>query len=106
MTLSEFLEFWVYKFETLHRILYEASWQQQELLFVDAPCDLEGLSLNQLSPTFVTKVVKPWVKQLQAAYPETAIRIDVVNAPKILSIAWKLVIPLISPGTVAKIRLK
>ena len=74
------------------------------MIFLDEVCDLTSLSIQQFNPYFVTKVMKPWLRMTQAYYPETTRRIYVLNPPGIINLAWKLVTPLLSQGTVDKIR--
>ena len=104
-SLDDFLNYWTYKLESLHRTLYEESVKQKKMVFVDSISVLRGFSLQQVSPAFINKVLRPWIMHLQSHYPETAKRINIVNPPKVLSLLWKLVIPMIKPGTVAKIRI-
>jgi len=75
-------------------------------VFVEAISDLKGFSLRQITPAFVSLVLRPWISELQANYPETAKRINVVHLPKVVSLLWKAVNPMISPGTAAKIRIR
>jgi len=103
--LSDFLVYWMFLFEALHQQLYKQSIKHNQMVFVDAVGDLRGFSLQQLTPAFTSNVMRPWIKQLQCHYPETARRIDVVHPPKVVSLLWRLVTPLLSPGTVAKIRI-
>ena len=105
MPLSDFLVYWTYMFESLHKHLYRESVRQSKMVFLDAKADLHGFSLQQLAPSFVSVIVRPWIHQLQSNYPETARRIDVINPPKVVSLLWRLVVPLLSPGTVAKLRI-
>eukprot|EP00980_Cylindrotheca_fusiformis_P024510 scaffold11977_cov107-Cylindrotheca_fusiformis.AAC.5 len=103
LSMTAFLQYWTYMFDSLHLHLYRESMKNKQMIFIDEICDLNKLSLAQFSPSFVSKVMKPWVRLTQANYPETAKRIVFINPPKVLSIAWKIVTPLLSPGTVAKI---
>ena len=105
ISLADFLVYWTYMFESLHKNLYRESVRQNKMVFLDAKADLRGFSLQQLSPSFVSTILRPWIHQLQSNYPETARRIDVIYPPKVLALLWKLVVPLLSPGTVAKIRI-
>lgn len=106
ITISDFLLYWIYIFESVHKRLNSESLQQRRMVFIDSTSDLKGFSMQQLSPAFISSILRPWVRQLQANYPETAKRIDVTNSPHVVSLLWKLVVPLLSPGTVAKIRIR
>lgn len=105
ISLADFLDYWTYLFESVHQHLYLASLMERKMVFVDAISDFSGFSLQQLSPSFVSVILRPWIKQLQSNYPETARRIDVVHPPKVVSLLSKLVVPLLSPGTAAKLRI-
>ena len=106
VTLEDFLLYWVYKFESVHKALHAESIKQQRMVFIDNPVDLKGFTAKQISPGFVTRVLRPWVKQMQSNYPETARAIDVFNPPRVISLLWRLMVPLLRPGTVAKIRIR
>ena len=105
LLLNDFLAYWIFVFETLHRDLYIESHRQEKLVYVDEICDLSRISLGQLSPTFVSRVLEPWVSTTQSNYPETTKRIVFFNPPRILWLAWKVVAQFVSPGTLAKVRL-
>jgi len=104
LSLDDFLRHWVYLFESLHRQLYRESLRRKRMVYVDEICDLSGMSMGQLSVGFVTGILKPWLKVTQTYYPETTGRISVLNPPAILSVAWKIVSPMVSENTLAKIR--
>lgn len=104
MSLDDFLDYWIYLYESIHFHLYRQSIQSGEMMFLDEVCDLSGLSIQQFGPYFVTKVMKPWLRMTQTNYPETTRRIYILNPPAIINLAWKLVTPLLSQGTVDKIR--
>lgn len=104
ITLEHFLNYWIYLYESIHFQLYRQSMEHREMMFLDEVCDLSGLSIQQFSPYFVTKVMKPWLRMTQSHYPETTRRIHVLNPPAIVNLAWNLVTPLLSRGTVDKIR--
>jgi hypothetical protein len=106
LSLSTFLQYWVYMFDSLHLHLYRESMDQKQMIFIDEICDLSQMSLSQISPSFVSNVLKPWIRLTQANYPETAKRIIFLNPPRIISIVWKFVTPMVSPGTVAKVSLQ
>lgn len=106
LSLSSFLEYWTYMFDSLHLHLYRESMKQKQMIFIDEVCDLTHMSLSQFSPSFVSDVLKPWIRLTQANYPETAKRIVFVNPPRILSMVWKIVTPMVAPGTVAKVSLQ
>ena len=76
------------------------------MTFIEEICDLKGMTMKQFSPAFLSTVLKPWINLTQSNYPETAKRIIFLNPPKILKLVWKLVTPMVSPGTVAKVSLK
>ena len=104
ISLDDFLNYWIYLYESIHYNLHQQSTHYGRMIFLDEVCDLSGLSIQQFSPYFVTKVMKPWLQMTQASYPETTRRIYVLNPPGIINLAWKLVTPLLSQGTVDKIR--
>eukprot|EP00984_Skeletonema_dohrnii_P007286 scaffold2641_cov110-Skeletonema_dohrnii-CCMP3373.AAC.10 len=102
--LEDFLNYWIFLYESIHLRLYQQSLQFGQMTFLDEVCDLSGLSLQQFSPSFGTKVMSPWLKMTQAYYPETTRRIYILHPPAIIKVAWKLVTPLLSQGTIDKIR--
>ncbi len=104
IVLEDFLNYWIFLYESIHVTLYQQSIQTGQMVFLDEVCDLSALSLQQFSPSFVTKVMNPWLKMTQANYPETTRRIYVLHPPTIVKVAWKLVTPLLSQGTIDKIR--
>ena len=104
IVLEDFLNYWIFLYESIHVQLYQQSVQFGQMQFLDEVCDLSGLSLQQFSPSFVTKVMSPWLKMTQAHYPETTRRIYILHPPAIVKVAWKLVTPLLSQGTIDKIR--
>ena len=103
ISLQDFLDYWIYIYESIHYHLYQQSIQCGDMIRLDEVCDLEGLAIQQFSPYFVTKVMKPWLTLTQQYYPETTRRIIVLNSPSIINVAWNLVTPLLSQGTVDKI---
>jgi len=104
IVLEDFLNYWIFLYESIHLRLYQQSIQFGQMAFLDEVCDLSGLSLRQFSPSFVSKVMSPWLKMTQAYYPETTRRIYILHPPAIIKVAWKLVTPLLSQGTIDKIR--
>lgn len=104
VTLDDFLDYWVFLYESIHLHLYRQSILSGEMAFLDEVCDLDGLTVRQFGPYFVTKVMKPWLRMTQDNYPETTRRIYVLNPPPVVDLAWRLVTPLLSQGTVDKIR--
>lgn len=104
IVLEDFLNYWIFLNESIHLRLYQQSMQSGQMTFLDEVCDLSGLSLRQFSPSFVSKVMSPWLKMTQAYYPETTRRIYILHPPAIIKVAWKLVTPLLSQGTIDKIR--
>lgn len=104
VSLDDFLQYWIYLYESIHFHLYQQSMHFGTMMFLDEVCDLSGLSIQQFSPYFVTKVMKPWLTMTQQFYPETTRRIYILNPPSIVKLAWNLVTPLLSQGTVDKIR--
>ena len=104
VVLEDFLNYWIFLYESIHLILYIQSIQFGQMVYLDEVCDLSGLSLRQFSPSFVSKVMSPWLKMTQAYYPETTRRIFILHPPAIIKVAWKLVTPLLSQGTIDKIR--
>lgn len=103
-SLNDFLDYWIYLYEAIHLNLYRSSLRSGTMIFLDEVCDLSDLSLQQFSPYFVTKVMKPWLRMTQANYPETTRKIYILKPPAIMTFAWNLVTPLLSQGTVDKIR--
>jgi hypothetical protein len=106
ISMDEFLTYWAFMFESLTKKLHENAMERKEMLYVEQICDLTTLSLQQLSPSFVSRVMKPWISLTQNNYPETTKRIIFFHPPRILSIIWGLVTPFVSPGTVAKVELQ
>ncbi|CAE8593899.1 unnamed protein product, partial [Polarella glacialis] len=53
--------------------------------------------------TTARKVVKDVVSMLQNHYPECSGRMIIINAPKVFSIAWSFIKPMLDDRTVAKI---
>lgn len=104
IVLEDFLNYWIFLYESIHLRLYQQSMQSGQMTFLDEVCDLSGLSLRQFSTSFVRKVMSPWLKMTQAYYPETTRRIYILHPPGIIKVAWKLVTPLLSQGTIDKIR--
>jgi hypothetical protein len=104
VVLEDFLNYWIFLYESIHVRLYQQTIQLGQMTFLDEVCDLSGLSLQQFSPSFVSKVMSPWLKMTQANYPETTRRIYILHPPAIVKVAWKLVTPLLSQGTIDKIR--
>eukprot|EP00545_Synedropsis_sp_CCMP1620_P009402 CAMPEP_0119014510 /NCGR_PEP_ID=MMETSP1176-20130426/9861_1 /TAXON_ID=265551 /ORGANISM="Synedropsis recta cf, Strain CCMP1620" /LENGTH=398 /DNA_ID=CAMNT_0006967699 /DNA_START=47 /DNA_END=1243 /DNA_ORIENTATION=+ len=105
LSLEDFLAYWAFMFESLAKKLHEDTITSKKMLYVDQICDLTTLSMQQFSPRFVTRVLKPWLSLTQNNYPETAKRIIFFHPPRILRLIWALVTPLVSPGTVAKVEL-
>lgn len=103
--MQEFLGHWIYLFESLHRQLYWESYRQSTMVYVDEICDLKTMHMGQLSPGFVSTVLKPWITMTQTYYPETTARIRFLNPPRILSLAWAIVSKMVSPSTVQKVKL-
>ncbi|CAE8585605.1 unnamed protein product, partial [Polarella glacialis] len=65
--------------------------------------DLDGLSFRVVTHTTARKVVKDVVSMLQNHYPECSGRMIIINAPKVFSIAWSFIKPMLDDRTVAKI---
>eukprot|EP00933_Yihiella_yeosuensis_P065243 TRINITY_DN6895_c0_g2_i1.p1 TRINITY_DN6895_c0_g2~~TRINITY_DN6895_c0_g2_i1.p1 ORF type:complete len:470 (-),score=119.74 TRINITY_DN6895_c0_g2_i1:36-1445(-) len=65
--------------------------------------DLEGLSFKIVTHTTARKVVKEVVSVLQNHYPECSGRVIIINAPKVFSIAWSFIKPMLDAKTVSKI---
>jgi len=104
IAMDDFLEYWIYIYESIHLYLYMESIARRHMVYVDEACDLTGMSLRQFSPVFVTTILKPWLRMTQLNYPETTRRIFFFNPPAIMNYAWNIVTPMASPGTVAKVR--
>jgi hypothetical protein len=105
ISLDGFIGHWIYMFESLHRQLYMDSYRLEKMMYVDEICDLSGMRMQQFSPAFVTQVLKPWLSVTQTYYPETTKHIFFLNPPSIIPLIWKIVAPMSSPGTVAKVRM-
>lgn len=104
ISLNSFLEYWIYQYELIHYHLYQKSIATRQLCFIDIVCDLEGLSRKQLSVGFL-KILRPWIKMTQRNYPETVRTIYLLNSPRIISLAWRWVAPMLSQGTLDKVKL-
>jgi len=65
--------------------------------------DLNGLPFSVVTHATARKVVKDVVKVLQDHYPELSGKLIIINAPRIFSIAWSFVRPMLDEKTVAKI---
>lgn len=65
--------------------------------------DLEGLGFRVVTHATARKVLKEVVAVLQDHYPEVAGRTIIINAPRVFSIAWSFVMPMLDAKTVAKI---
>ncbi|KAL7530130.1 hypothetical protein ACHAWF_003258 [Thalassiosira exigua] len=104
VSLENFLNYWIYIYESIHFQLHRQSVHFGKMMFLDPICDISDLSIKQFSPYFVTKVMKPWLRMTQSHYPETTRRIHVLNPPGIIKFAWNVVTPVLSQGTVDKIR--
>jgi len=105
LTLQDFIRYWIYMFESLHRKLYLESERLQKMVYVDEICDLTDMSIKQFSPGFLSTVLKPWMETTQTYYPETTKRISLFNPPRMLSLVWNIVANLASPGTLTKVHL-
>jgi hypothetical protein len=103
---EDFLVYWAYMFESLTKKLHEDSMKCNSMLRLDQVCDLSKMSLQQFSPGFVSRVMKPWLAMTQQNYPETTRNIIFFRPPRILSVVWKMVTPFVSPGTIAKVQMK
>lgn len=106
VALEDFLNYWVFLYESIHVRLYKQSIQSGQMSFLDeVVCDLSGMSFKQFfSPLFFTKIMSPWLKSMQANYPETTRRLYILHPPAFIKVVWKLVTPLLSQGTLDKIR--
>jgi len=69
IALEDFLNYWIYIYESIHYHLYHRSVQCGEMIRLDEVCNLEGLTIQQFSPYFVTKIMKPWLFLTQSMYP-------------------------------------
>mmetsp|Transcript_86332 Transcript_86332/g.252635 ORF Transcript_86332/g.252635 Transcript_86332/m.252635 type:complete len:705 (+) Transcript_86332:55-2169(+) len=65
--------------------------------------DLDGLGFRVVTHTTARRVVRDIVTMLQNHYPECSGRMIIINAPKVFSIAWSFVKPMLDEKTVAKI---
>lgn len=106
ISLNCFLLYWTHIFESLNLKLHREMMQRKRMIYIDEIADLKGLSMGHLSPGFIQLVLKPWMKVTQRNYPETTKHIVFLNPPKVISIIWNIVTPMVSPGTVAKVQFK
>lgn len=104
LTLDEFLEYWIYLYESVHYKLYDESKSCGAMVYIDEICDLTNMTLSQFGPGFVSKVLSPWLQMTQAYYPETTRKIIFFNPPKIINVIWNIVTPMASEGTTKKIQ--
>jgi len=65
--------------------------------------DLSGLGFRVVSHSTARRVLRDVVVMLQNHYPEMSGRVIIVNAPKVFSIAWSFVKPLLDEKTISKI---
>mmetsp|Transcript_60857 Transcript_60857/g.145057 ORF Transcript_60857/g.145057 Transcript_60857/m.145057 type:complete len:641 (-) Transcript_60857:221-2143(-) len=65
--------------------------------------DLSGMGLGIVSHNTARKVVKEAVTTIQNHYPEMMGKMVIINAPKVFSIAWTFVKPMLDEKTVSKI---
>jgi len=103
LSMETFLNHWIYQNESLNRKLYLESFSRKRFLYVDQICDLTKCHIGQLSPGFVSKVLKPWLSTTQRWYPDTTCQIRFVNPPSIIAYAWRVVAPLVDRNTVGKV---
>jgi hypothetical protein len=103
LSMETFLRHWIYQNESLHRKLYLESYNRKRFLYVDNICDLTTCHISQLSPGFVSKVLKPWLTTTQRYYPETTCQIRFVNPPSVITYGWRVVAPLVDRNTVGKV---
>mmetsp|Transcript_13771 Transcript_13771/g.26243 ORF Transcript_13771/g.26243 Transcript_13771/m.26243 type:complete len:702 (-) Transcript_13771:106-2211(-) len=65
--------------------------------------DLSGLNFRVVTHTTARRVLREFIVALQNHYPETTGRMIIINAPKVFSIAWSFVKPMLDEKTVNKI---
>eukprot|EP00929_Paragymnodinium_shiwhaense_P087690 TRINITY_DN47833_c0_g1_i1.p1 TRINITY_DN47833_c0_g1~~TRINITY_DN47833_c0_g1_i1.p1 ORF type:complete len:659 (+),score=209.35 TRINITY_DN47833_c0_g1_i1:145-2121(+) len=65
--------------------------------------DLDGLGFRVLTHTTARRVLKDYTVAIQNHYPESMGKLIIVNAPKVFSVAWSFVKPLLDDKTVSKI---
>ena len=106
LSLRTFLGYWTYLFEALQFHLYRESLRTKQMVFVEEICDLSGMAMSQFSPNFISHVLKPWIHLAQSNYPESTKSIVFLRPPKMFLFVWKLLIPLFSRGTLAKVSIK
>lgn len=106
MSVSCFMLYWTHVYESLNLKLHQEMMRRKRMVYIDMVADLQGLSMGHFSPGFFNLVLKPFIKVTQANYPETTKRIIFLSPPKVISVIWNIVAPLISPGTVAKVQFK
>eukprot|EP00746_Dinoflagellata_sp_MGD_P007971 gnl/MRDRNA2_/MRDRNA2_115864_c0_seq1.p1 gnl/MRDRNA2_/MRDRNA2_115864_c0~~gnl/MRDRNA2_/MRDRNA2_115864_c0_seq1.p1 ORF type:complete len:677 (+),score=123.75 gnl/MRDRNA2_/MRDRNA2_115864_c0_seq1:138-2168(+) len=67
--------------------------------------DLNGLSFRTVTHTTARKVLQAVTQINQNHFPEGLSCLIIVNAPKVFSMAWSFVKPMLDPTTVAKIQI-
>ena len=106
LSLRTFIAYWTYVMEALHLHLYQESLRTKQMVYVEETCDLNDMTLSQFSPAFVSQVLKPWIHMMQSNYPETTETITFLRPSKVFSFVWKILSPMFSKGTVAKVSIK
>lgn len=103
LSMETFLRHWIYQNESLNRKLYLESYERKRFLYVDNICDLTACHIGQLSPGFVSNVLKPWLSTTQRYYPDTTCQVRFVNPPRVIAYGWRVVTPLVDRNTVGKV---
>lgn len=103
LSIRAFLGYWIHIYEALNLHLYQESLRTKRVVSVEELFDLNGLSPAQFSRGFVSHVLKPWIEMTQSNYPETTNSIIFLRPPKIFSLVWRLLSPLFSKKTLAKV---
>ena len=67
--------------------------------------DLNGLSFRLATHTIARKVLKQVIQVQQDNYPEMMGQMVLLNAPRVFSLAWSAVKPMLDERTVAKIKI-
>jgi hypothetical protein len=65
--------------------------------------DLDGLSLSFVTHNTAQKVCRELITTIQSHYPEMMGKMMIINAPRVFSIAWSVMKPLLDEKTVSKI---
>jgi len=106
LSMENFLAYWIYMYEALNLHLYQESLRTRRIVSIEELFDLSGLTLSHFSHGFVSHVLKPWIDMTQSNYPETTKSIIFLRPTRVFSLVWKILSPLFSKGTVAKVSME